>query len=142
VCESLLCDAPPHAALLVPTVGLMGVTHDSGSSVAASLRGPRSPRVPERNLALNYLDWAAQNTVFESIAAVQWANATLSDGAEPIYVDAPLMNAVQDSSLDKVTFLLDHGADADARSEGFHRVASGGRDGAPRLVRVLLERGA
>jgi hypothetical protein len=60
---------------------------DAGRLVSLNETWPNLPG-PRPISRLNYLDWAAQNTVFESIAAVRWANATLSDGAQPIYVEA------------------------------------------------------
>jgi predicted permease len=65
---------------------------DAGRLVSLNETWPNLPG-PRPISRLNYLDWAAQNTVFESIAAVRWANATLSDGAQPIYVDVRRVSA-------------------------------------------------
>src|SRR5262245_9569210 len=42
---------------------------------------------------LNYLDWAAQNTVFERIAAVTWGDATIGRGDDPVRVEGSLVSA-------------------------------------------------
>src|SRR3984957_13818230 len=65
---------------------------DAGRLVSLNETWPNLPG-PRPISRLNYLDWAAQNTVFESIAAVRWANATLSNGAQPVYVEARRVSA-------------------------------------------------
>src|SRR4051812_31067290 len=45
-----------------------------------TLAGPRPVST------LNYRDWAAQNTVFERMAAVSWGSVTVGDGRQPTYV--------------------------------------------------------
>jgi len=41
---------------------------------------------------LNYIDWAAQSDVFDSIAAVSWGSATIGGADHPIFVDGALVS--------------------------------------------------
>jgi predicted permease len=52
-----------------------------------NLTGPRPAS------KLNYRDWAAQNTVFEGIAAVSWGSVTVNEGAQPVHVNGSLVSA-------------------------------------------------
>jgi putative ABC transport system permease protein len=41
---------------------------------------------------LNFLDWAAQNTVFERMVAVSWGSVTVGDGVRPSYAEGAFVS--------------------------------------------------
>jgi hypothetical protein len=64
---------------------------DAKRLVLLAERWPMLPG-PRPMSRLNYRDWAAQNTVFERIAAVTWGEATMSGGYEPVQVAGSLVS--------------------------------------------------
>ena len=59
---------------------------DSERLVRLSETWPNRPG-PRPGSKQNYLDWAAQSTAFERMAAVSWGAATVSGGPVPVYVE-------------------------------------------------------